>query len=269
VLSEIGREIAPAFSPMGLDEGNWPATVGIFTGILAKEAVVGTLDSMYSAMAQSEARPEGALRPSEVNPRPLSWRAEGPKPRVWQSEVGQGPNTAAGTASRPQTETGFQLWASLAAAFASIPANLADSFGAWLDPLGLGIGEVGDAEAAAKSQGVASGTFGAMVNQFDGAAGAFAYLLFILLYTPCTAAMAAVYRETNPAWTLFVAAWTTGLAYAGATVFYQAAIFARQPVTSAVWIAVMVGLFTAAVMLLRWLGIRQQQMAFAAATKGT
>ncbi|HMA97916.1 MAG TPA: Fe(2+) transporter permease subunit FeoB, partial [Wenzhouxiangella sp.] len=48
VLSEIGRSISPLFSPFGLNEENWPASVGIFTGLLAKEAVVGTLDSLYS-----------------------------------------------------------------------------------------------------------------------------------------------------------------------------------------------------------------------------
>ncbi len=48
VLSEIGRTITPAFGPMGIQEDNWPATVGIFTGIFAKEVVVGTLDALYS-----------------------------------------------------------------------------------------------------------------------------------------------------------------------------------------------------------------------------
>jgi ferrous iron transport protein B len=28
---------------MGIEQDNWPATVGIITGILAKEVVVGTL----------------------------------------------------------------------------------------------------------------------------------------------------------------------------------------------------------------------------------
>nr|MDJ0892467.1 Fe(2+) transporter permease subunit FeoB [Gammaproteobacteria bacterium] len=59
VLSEVGRTIAPAFSPMGLDEDNWPAAVGIFTGVLAKEAVVGTLDAMYTALAAAEAGETG------------------------------------------------------------------------------------------------------------------------------------------------------------------------------------------------------------------
>ncbi|SFM89169.1 ferrous iron transport protein B [Nitrosomonas communis] len=54
VLAVIGRSITPVFAPMGLQEDNWPATVGIFTGILAKEAVVGTLDAAYTTLAASE-----------------------------------------------------------------------------------------------------------------------------------------------------------------------------------------------------------------------
>ena len=48
LLSVIGKAITPAFHPMGIDEDNWPATVGIFTGIFAKEVVVGTLDALYA-----------------------------------------------------------------------------------------------------------------------------------------------------------------------------------------------------------------------------
>ena len=43
----VGREgrIEWTGHPMGIDEDNWPATVGIFTGFFAKEVVVGTLDA--------------------------------------------------------------------------------------------------------------------------------------------------------------------------------------------------------------------------------
>jgi ferrous iron transport protein B len=53
VLSVIGKSITPAFSPLGLEEENWPATVGLFTGMFAKEAIVGTLDALYSEPAGS------------------------------------------------------------------------------------------------------------------------------------------------------------------------------------------------------------------------
>ena len=48
VINLIGRKVTPIFKPMGLHEKNWPATVGIITGIFAKEVVVGTLISLYA-----------------------------------------------------------------------------------------------------------------------------------------------------------------------------------------------------------------------------
>ena len=56
-LSAIGRTIVPAFEPMGVSQDNWPAAVGIFTGVFAKEAVVGTLNSLYAAQPE-DAAPE-------------------------------------------------------------------------------------------------------------------------------------------------------------------------------------------------------------------
>ena len=228
VLSGIGRGIAPAFSPMGLNEDNWPAAVGIFTGVLAKEAVVGTLDSIYTGLAATQER----------------------------------------GASPAADEAASRLAGGLLAAAATIPANLGDALGTWGDPLGVGIGDVSNPTAAAEAQEVQAGVFGAMAARFDGAAGAFAYLLFILLYFPCTAALAAVYRETNLGWMLFVATWTTGLAYIAGTVYYQAAIFARQPSLSMAWIGAMLGFLVAAVGGLRWWGMRAERRLYRAAAGG-
>jgi ferrous iron transport protein B len=55
LLSVIGKSITPVFTPMGIGEDNWPATVGLFTGMFAKEAIVGTLDALYSPEAPSPA----------------------------------------------------------------------------------------------------------------------------------------------------------------------------------------------------------------------
>lgn len=54
VLSHIGMSITPAFAPIGVSEENWPATVGLFTGMFAKEAVVGTLDSLYAESSDTD-----------------------------------------------------------------------------------------------------------------------------------------------------------------------------------------------------------------------
>jgi ferrous iron transport protein B len=54
VLSVVGKKITPIFAPIGLTEDNWAATVGLFTGLFAKEAVVGTLDALYANQADSK-----------------------------------------------------------------------------------------------------------------------------------------------------------------------------------------------------------------------
>jgi ferrous iron transport protein B len=48
LLSAIGKTITPIFTPMGITQDNWPATVGLMTGVLAKEVVVGTLNTLYT-----------------------------------------------------------------------------------------------------------------------------------------------------------------------------------------------------------------------------
>ncbi len=209
---------------------------------------MGTLDSLYSAMAEQEEARAEALRPSQMNPRPLSWHGGGAEQTPTVEEPIE------------ETDSGFELWSGLTEAFATIPPNLVDSLGAWVDPLGLGIGDVGDIETAAGEQEVATGTFGAMQACFDGAAGAFAYLLFILLYFPCVAALAAVYRETSMGWTLFVAGWTTGLAHMVASIFYQAVVFTRHPEFSMAWIAGMLALFVVVMFILRYWGRSQMAL---------
>lgn len=208
VLSEIGRSLTPAFKPMGIEKDNWPATVGIFTGVLAKEAVVGTLDALYS-------------------------------------QIG-----AAGSSAAEITP--FNLEQALIDACLTVPKNLQDVADKLLDPLGLNIGTVDDLTAAASEQKVNTGTFAAMQQSFDGKAGAFAYLLFILLYAPCVAATAAIYRETNLNWTVFVVFWTTAIAYMTATVFYQLMTYSLHPDYSLVWIAGLIIAFSA-VLLGLWL----------------
>ena len=53
VLSSIGKTITPVFEPIGITQENWPASVGVFTGLLAKESVVGTLNALYEREASA------------------------------------------------------------------------------------------------------------------------------------------------------------------------------------------------------------------------
>ncbi|MED7819152.1 MULTISPECIES: Fe(2+) transporter permease subunit FeoB [unclassified Francisella] len=47
-LEYAGKKITPILNPMGISDNNWPATVGLITGTLAKEVVVGTLNTIYT-----------------------------------------------------------------------------------------------------------------------------------------------------------------------------------------------------------------------------
>lgn len=47
-LEYAGKTITPVLNPMGINDDNWPATVGLITGTLAKEVVVGTLNAVYT-----------------------------------------------------------------------------------------------------------------------------------------------------------------------------------------------------------------------------
>jgi len=131
ILSAASRVITPVFHPMGITDENWPATLGLVTGIFGKELVVGTLNTFYGA--------DGA------------------------------------------------------------------------DP----------AES--------------MLSSFDGKAGAFAYLLFVLIYAPCVAAIAAIQRETGWKWMAFSVGYLSALAWTISTLFYQLATAAAHPVQSAIW----------------------------------
>ncbi len=208
ILSAASRVVTPAFAPLGIQEDNWPAVVGIFSGILAKEVVVGTLDNLYTSLAAAESA---------------------------------GPGEA------------FNLWTELKNAAATVPANLAALRDSLLDPIGLDIGDISDSDSAAEQQGVDQGVFGTMRSRFDGQAGAFAYLLFVLLYFPCVATIGAIKREAGRAWAAFVAAWTTLVAYITAASFYQIARFDLHPSTSTAWL---VGLWAAFALLVfalrRW-----------------
>lgn len=48
LLSTVGQAIVPLFKPIGIEKENWPAAVGLFTGVLAKEVVIGTLNGLYA-----------------------------------------------------------------------------------------------------------------------------------------------------------------------------------------------------------------------------
>lgn len=181
LLSQGAQIITPVLSPLGINNDNWPATVGIVTGLFAKEAVVGTLNNLYSNQAGED-------------------------------------------------EVELTLLEKLNEAVATIPENLMGIDIA--DPLGINVGEVTDLAVAAEEQGVDLTIYNNIKQAFVTKEAAFAYLLFILLYAPCAAAMGAIVREVGTNWARFIAIWSTAIAYIVSVAYYQIATFMQHPITS-------------------------------------
>lgn len=183
LLSSIGKTITPLFAPMGIQNNNWPATVGLATGLLAKEVVVGTLNTLYSQVGQLNEQKD-------------------------RSSVGN----------------------ELKTAVLSIPKNLHDLGKTLINPMAL----------KTEAPDVSKGVYGVMSHFFADKFSAFSYLLFILLYFPCISTMAVMQREIGSAWAYFSMVWSTGIAYAVATLFYQTSTFSQHRLTTLFWYLIVV-----------------------------
>ena len=56
LLSKSAQVVTPLLAPMGVKEDNWQASVGIITGLFAKEALVATFNSLYSTQSDESAK---------------------------------------------------------------------------------------------------------------------------------------------------------------------------------------------------------------------
>lgn len=167
LLSYIGQWITPLFAPMGIHQDNWPATVGLLSGMLAKEVVVGALNSLYAQVGH----------------------------------IGQ------------ITAAHFDFLAGMKAAFWSIPENLSHLMPALTNPI---------LASAADSQ-VSQSVYGIMAQRFDGKIGAYAYLLFVLLYIPCVSTIVVIRQEASSKMMWISVTWSFFVAYTTAVLFYQVA----------------------------------------------
>lgn len=211
ILSSVGRVMTPLFSPMGIQQDNWPATVGLVTGVLAKEVVVATLNTLYMQELPSS-----------------HYKAE-EKPSFLQG---------------------------IHDAILSVPVNLIALKDSFTNPIA----------ASTPDHILNHSVYGLMYERFGGQTGAFAYLLFILLYFPCVSATAVMAKELSKRWTLFSVLWSTGIAYGVATLFYQLMTFSLHRYTSIAWILTIVGIFCMTLMLL---GRRATERSFEESTTAT
>ncbi|QXC58312.1 Fe(2+) transporter permease subunit FeoB [Vibrio mimicus] len=215
VLSKAAQVVTPIFTPMGITQENWPATVGIITGIFAKEAVVGTLNSLYT------------------------------------------------TSSAEDVSAEYDLLADLQEALMTIPENLAGL--SFSDPLGIEVGDLTDVTAVAEAQEVDASIFDNLHTYFASGHVAFAYLIFILLYTPCVAAMGAYVREFGATYARFIAVWTMGLAYGSAVLYYQLTHITEHLVSSLAWSGLIIAIAITTYWLLKHVGRKQRMIEVPAA----
>jgi len=164
LLAKIGMTITPVFMPMGLEKDNWPAVAGLFSGLFAKESVVGTMSSLYSQL----------------------YMAEGDE----------------------QDNDDFSFLSELESAFISIADNL------------LAILPGASMEEASEDE---ENTILSHIRNRFTKTSAYAFLLFVLVYFPCVAALAAAVKEMGSFFGYLLPVYLTTMAWITATLFYQIA----------------------------------------------
>ena len=214
VLSAIGSAVTPVFEPFGVEKDNWPASVALFTGLFAKEAIVGTLNSLYSIEDQG---PDAAI-------------------------------AAAGAVG--DDAKSFSLKAVVKDAFATIPEKLLEIPGKFANPLGV-------EEAVEESEGAASAGSamdGLRAHFKLGKFQVFAYLLFILLYVPCLAALGTAFRELGRFYGTLMVVFQTAIGWSLSVLFFQITVGG-----SALWIGVAAALLVGVVIALFLIGRDQKK----------
>ncbi len=151
LLQTAGRAINPIFQPIGIDPENWEASVALLSGLFAKEAIVGSLQTLY------------------------------------------------------------------------------------------GIEENDEGAATIRSK-------------FGGSREVWAFLLFILLYSPCAATLALLFKGYGWGWMVFAFGYLTLLAWVVATIFYQITTWTAL---SVFWIGIGLGTIVLSILIFKYLGRKQ------------
>ena len=159
VLEVAGHAITPVLRPIGIENDNWAASVALITGLFAKEAIVGTMQSLYSGQELNMEMPEDEQVPTDLS------------------------------------------------------SNLKTRFGGWK--------------------------------------AALAYLLFVVLYSPCMASLTMLFKEHGSKWTIFTFVYLNVLAWIIAMLFFQISNYSPA---SIYWIVVGLGILSLIYLNLRNIG---------------
>ena len=315
LLSVIGKAITPVFEPFGVEKENWPASVSLFTGLLAKEAVIGTMNSLYSMAgenAEAPAEENKAAESAEVVVEVAPAEEAAVEPAAEEKPLIVGIDEC--PAEEEEEGGAPDIKGAVLEALGSIPANLAEVFGSLTDPLGTTgelegqeaaelkketLDKITDAKVLTCEEYAAIETFGeeeedektreavfaklaaAGLELSEDEIGAleegdlsetadiyanlrsyfhnpdkngnpvdgfnwqvFAFLIFILLYVPCLAAMGVVAREIGLGLAILMATVQTLLAWAIAVLLYQVPVGGNMTwIVAAIVVLVGTGIF--------------------------
>ncbi len=193
VFGAVSRTAAPIFAPAGFD--SWEATGSLLTGFVAKEVVISTMNQIYI----EEANPQDAADPPG---------ADAAEPTVLD-DVREIVVTAGETLVIAAQETVNIIPRTLnLLPTVSIPAMN------W-----LGTDEDDD---TTELEGALTAAFNrAAGSDTRGKLAAVAFNVFVLLYVPCMATIAAMRQEFGTRWMLYQIVYTLVIAWLAAVVVYQ------------------------------------------------
>lgn len=198
ILNIIGQTITPVFRPMGIEKDNWPATVALFTGLFAKEAIVGSFEALYSDVKIKD----------DIN-------IENENEEKW-------------TFKSLINESVQQFWVEFTSALSSI-----------INPFSGGEEELEETDNVILRE---------HQKRFKNIHQVIAYLLFILIYAPCVAAIAAAKKEAGTKFAVVQVIYLTILAWIISTLYYNVMVF---EVLSVLWISIAVAMFFGVIMMFK------------------
>jgi len=195
LFGSASRVIAPIFAPAGF--GSWESTGALISGFVAKEAVISTMNQLFVEETQG-----GGADPAD--------EASQPSLRDDLVEIIK----SFGEATVLTAQETVNIIPRTVNLLPGVSVAEAD----WLNQ-----GDGGDESTALEA---------ALTAQFARVAGspergklaAIAFNVFVLLYVPCMATIAAMRHEFGERWALYQASYTLLVAWLAATIVYQAGL---------------------------------------------
>ena len=180
-FGKVSAAIAPVFAPLGC--GNWEASGSLITGFIAKEVVVGTMSQIYGSEEEAAAVTEAVeeATPGEVE-------------------------------EEEATPTFFEDLGGIVTSFIDATVDTVKTVISIIP----GVDLIGGEEEEEGDTALLTG-----LQQNFTPLSAVAFMVFVLLYTPCMVAIAAQRAEFGTKWMLFGAGYLLILAWVVSVIVYQ------------------------------------------------